>query len=236
MTTFKLTVTNTLMQPAKIIDRPEQMVTYLQELHPDLTPELFLEAIRAGLEERNEVTHAWPPTAAGIKQWMATVYGLRTLLSERHWHLHDYKNCPYISSPDRSIAIVVMTGDPATGKSEGVSPTNQAEKGNVAKGFIEQNRQLELFNQASFEFVKKACVKKPEETYVWVLLYHYDKKANEVRFELSLPNDFSKKKITAWSVRLILGSQPNSAVDFSIHKDEPSAPATVDVAPKAERF
>jgi len=59
---------------------------------------------------------------------------------------------------------------------------------------------------------------------------------NEVRFELSLPTGFDNKKITEWGVRLILGNMPNNPVDFTIRKDEPNAPANVEVEPKTGTF
>jgi len=82
----------------------------------------------------------------------------------------------------------------------------------------------------------KLAKNKREETQVWVLLYHYDKVLKEVRFELSLPTGFSKKQITEWGVRLILGSIPNNPADFTIRKDAPNAPATVEVKPKTGTF
>lgn len=197
-----------------------------------MTALLIRDVIRGGLGARNEVTRASASTAAGLKQWLKTVEDLRTLLAALQWHIHEQQNCPFISSPDRSISIVVMTGSSETGKNGFENPTNQAEKGTVAQNFVNQNRQLELFNRDSFKFAKE----KQNETQVWALLYHYDKVLNEVRFELSLPTGFDKKKITAWGVRLILGSMPNNPDDFTIRKDEPNAPATVKVEPKTGTF
>jgi hypothetical protein len=102
----------------------------------------------------------------------------------------------------------------------------------VAQNFVQQNSQLELFNSGSFRLAKE----KHKETQVWALLYHYDKVLNEVRFELSLPTGFDNKKITEWGARLILGSIPNNPSDFTILKDEPNPPVTVDVEPKTGTF
>jgi len=160
-----------------------------------------------------------------MQQWMKTVEGLRTVLTALNWENHNQQNCPLIRSPGRAISISVMTGDRHTGQNTGIAPTNQADKGVVAQDFIEQNRQLALL----------AC-ENSQNPHVWVLLYHYDRALEEVRFELSLPNDFYNKKITDWDVRLILGSLPNNTVDFSIHEDAPNAPTTVEVAPKSRAF
>lgn len=232
MRKFELTASNALVRRATIIDDSVQVEARLRELHPDLEGILFRDAVRGGLGGRNEVTRASAPTAAGVQQWLKTVEDLRTLLAALQWHIHEQQNCPFISSPDRSISIVVMTGNSETGKNGFEDPTNQAEKGAVAENFIQQNSQLELFNRDSFKLAKE----KQKETQVWALLYHYDKVLNEVRFELSLPTGFDNKKITEWGVRLILGSIPNNPADFTIRKDEPNAPAAVEVEPKTGTF
>jgi hypothetical protein len=232
MRKFELTAPNAFVRRATIVDDPALVEAQLQELHSDLNAILIRDAIRGGLGGRNEVTRASAPTAAGVQQWLKTVEDLRTLLAALHWHIHEQQNCPFISSPDRSISIVVMTGNSETGKSGFEDPTNQAEKGVVAENYVQQNGQLELFNHNSFKLAKG----KQKETQVWALLYHYDKALNEVRFELSLPTGFDNKKITKWGVRLILGSIPNNPADFTIRKDEPNAPAMVEVEPKTGTF
>lgn len=229
---FDLTTPNVFLSRSTIVDDPALVEARLQELHPDLKAILFKDAVRGGLESRNEATRASAPTAAGVQQWLKTVENLRTLLAAYQWKIHEQQNCPFISSPDRSLSIVVMTGNSETGKNGFEDPTNQAEKGAVAESFIQQNSQLELFNRDSFNLAKE----KQKETQVWALLYHYDKVLNEVRFELSLPTGFDNKKITEWGVRLILGSIPNNPADFTIRKDEPNAPAAVEVEPKTGTF
>lgn len=232
MRKFELTASNALARRATIIDDPEHVGARLQELHPNLTTIIFRDAILGGLGGRNEATRASAPTAAGVQQWLNTVEDLRTLLATVQWHIHEQQNCPFISSPDRAISIVVMTGNSETGKIGFEDPTNQAEKGAVAENFVQMNNQLELFNREALKLAKE----NEKETQVWALLYHYDKMLKEVRFELSLPIGFDNKKITEWGERLILGSIPNNPADFTIRKDEPNAPATVEVAPKTGTF
>ena len=229
---FDLTTPNVFLSRSTIVDDPALVEARLQELHPDLKAILFKDAVRGGLESRNEATRASAPTAAGVQQWLKTVENLRTLLAAYQWKIHEQQNCPFISSPDRSLSIVVMTGNSETGKNGFEDPTNQAEKGAVAKSFVQHNRQLDIFNHHSFKLAKE----KQKGTQVWALLYHYDKVLNEVRFELSLPIGFNNKKITEWGVRLVLGSIPNNPADFTIRTDVPNAPATVEVEPKTNTF
>lgn len=229
---FELTHSNAFFPCAKTIVESEAVEARLQELSPDLKAELLYKAIFSGLGARNDTTKASAVTAPGLKQWLETVETLRELLSEKQWRIHDERNCPFISSIDGRISIVVMTGDNETGHRGLIDPTNQAEKGIVVQGFVHRNRQLELFNKDAFKLAKS----KQNETEVWAFLYHYDKKLKEVRYELSYPTGFDKKKISQWGERLILGSIPNSPKDFTKGKESPNAPATVQVEPKTGTF
>lgn len=222
---FELAFSNPLS--GQVVSDSALVEARLQELSPDLTKRMLSDVVAQALNERNEITEASAPTEAGVLQWLKTVKLLRTWLSSKDWSIQNTQNCPFIVSPDRSVSIVILTGSSETGRQGFGEPTNQAEKGVVAERFI-QNNQLALFNQDSFKLVKE----KQKETQVWALLYHYDKKLDEVRYELSLPTAFDKKKITAWGERLILGSIPNNPSDFSIRADAPNTPPTVEVQPK----
>jgi len=218
---------------ARLIIEPVEVEARLHELHPDLTSALLRAAVIGGLGARNDVTRASAPTAAGVQQWLTTVEDLRKILAKLQWKIHEHQNCPFISSPEHEVSVVVMTGNSETGKEGFDDPTNQAEKGAVAEGYVQRNfNQLELFNDSALKLAKS----KARETQVWALLYHYDKKLKQLRFELSLPTGFSRKKITQWGERLIFGAVPNSPDEFTITKEEPGAPATVEVVPKKGAF
>jgi hypothetical protein len=230
---FELTANNPEGRRAPLIAEPADAEARLGALHPELSLSLFRQAVSGGLAWRNDVTAASAPTAAGIQQWLKTVQDMRALLASRQWHLHEQRNCPFVTSPDRSISIVVMTGNSETGKDGFEDPTNQAEKGAVAEDFVQQNsRQLELFNQRSL----RVAMRSEGVTQVWALLYHYDKARKEVRYELSIPTAFFRGKIMGWGERILLGIIPNSPSGFTIRKDEPNAPSTVDVMPKTGTF
>lgn len=232
MSRFELTASNALTRRATIIDDPAEVEARLRGLHPDLVPLILRDAITGGVRGRNETNRASAPTAAGVQQWLKTVQDLRTLMARAHWHIHEQQNCPFITSPDRSVSIVVMTGNGETGKNGVDDPTNQAEKGAVAEGFAQTNRQLELFNGGSFQFAKEH----QSGTQVWALLYHYDKVLKEVRYELSLPTGFGNKKITNWGIRLLLGSVSNNPDNFTIREDKSNPQILVEVEPKLGTF
>ena len=191
-------------QPSRIVSVPADIDTRLLKLDSALTSNLLLEVMKRGYEARIEATPASAPTAAGILYWLASVHSLRTALVERHWSINNNQNCPIIISPDKSVAIVVMTGNSDTGKEFG-NPTNQADKGVVLGAAVQRNRQYELFENAAISELQK-----PEGgTQLWVLLYHVEngfKGVKGIRTELSFPSSFQKKKIVGWSERIILRS------------------------------
>ena len=101
-------------QPARIVVLPDEVEARLQGLDPALNQDLMLEANMRGYEARLEATPAHAPTAAGTLHWHAFVPALRLALKVQDWSIKDHKNCPLIISPDRSMAIVVMTGNSET--------------------------------------------------------------------------------------------------------------------------
>ena len=232
MPDFELTPSDAFSSQGKIVAEPHEVEQRLHDLSPDLTVELLHNAIFGGLGARNDTTRASAVTAPGLKQWLETVEGLRSQLGAKQWRIHNHKNCPFVNSSDNRISVVVMTGDSETGRQGVIDPTNQAEKGIVVEGYVSNNQQLELFNQAAIKLAKS----KQNETQVWAFLYHYDKKLNEVRYELSYPMGFNRGKITKWGERIILGRIPNNPTDFIGSGVKPNTPATVEVEPKTGTF
>ena len=176
--------------------------------------------MQAGLGGRSEaIPLRSAPTEAGLRHWLEAVKLLRGVLADKGWQPLDRRNSPLIISQDQRKAIVVMTGDAETGRDSERQPRNQAEKGGVTQSYVEANSQAELlYADALIQAEQQdAC-----GTQVWVLLYHYDNMLDEVRFELSLPNDFHKGYITSWAERLILGSLSNAAEHLEPEDEAPS--------------
>jgi hypothetical protein len=206
------------------VSDPVAVDTRLTALDPALTEKLLLEANQRGFEARVDTTLAHAPTAAGTLHWHAFVPALRLALKEQGWSIKDHKNCPLIISADKSVAIVVMTGNVETGKEFG-NPTNQADKGAVLDEAVQRNHQYQLFENAALSELQKGG----GGTQLWVLLYHVEggaKGVKEIRTELSLPSSFKKKKIVGWAERIIL--RPIST--DKAHDFVPELPAeTIDV-------
>jgi hypothetical protein len=152
-------------QPAcQVVVDPVLVSARLSDLHGSLDQALFREANEHGYRARLDVTPAHPTTSAGTFHWHAAVFALRTALIEREWIKKDTQNCPFILSPDKAVAILVMTGDADTGVVEGF-PTNQAQKGVVLKQAVSAN--YELFERAMISKLERAS----NGTQMWVLLY-----------------------------------------------------------------
>lgn len=178
-------------RPLAIVD-PAEIRQRLLMLSPTLDPDLFYEVLLRGYEARLEITDAFPPTAAGLQQWMYTVAALREELIRRGWQMRNYKNCPWAITADESLLFGVVTGDFDTGREHG-RPSNQAEKGSVLEAAIQQNQ---LFSNEDLSTGSQ----------MWVLMYHLERGVNgdkELRAELSMPSMFDRGKIVDWSERII---------------------------------
>ena len=217
---FKLAPLQGPVPQGRVITDPEAVRLRLLRLSENLTPEVFFDAMRAGLGSRSEaIPLRSAPTEAGLNHWLAAVKLLRGVLADKGWQPLDRRNSPLIISQDQRIAIVVMTGDAETGRDSERQPRNQAEKGGVTQSYVEANSQAKLLYA---DALTQAEQQGASGTQVWVLLYHYDKRLDEVRFELSRPNDFHKGYITSWAERLILGSLSNAADHLEPEEEAPS--------------
>lgn len=211
-----------------VVSEPHTVSERLSQLHPTLDSALLREVSEHGYRRRIEATEMHSTTAAGSYHWHESIYALRSMLSERGWKKEDLRNCPFIVSPDRSIALCLMTGDADTGWIQG-NPSNQSQKGMVLENAITKNQQqLKLFDA---NFISSELAKTKEATQLWVLLYHVAIGSNgktEIRAELSLPSEFEKKRIVGWRTRLILTPiLPDG--ESAIQSDIPTGPIDVPV-------
>lgn len=200
----------------------------LSELHPTLDMVLLREVSEHGYRRRVEATDMHSTTAAGTFHWHESIFALRTMLSERGWRKEDVSNCPLIVSPDRTIALSLMTGDNETGWPQG-NPSNQAQKGAVLETAVARNQQqLKLFDA---KYVSATLSNRQEATQLWVVLYHVAVGTSgntEIRMEVSLPSEFEKKRIVGWRERLILAPIAPGG-DGAAQHDLPTGPIDVPI-------
>lgn len=214
--------------PCSVSVDPDVVAARLSELHPTLDMALLREVSEHGYRRRIEATDMHSTTAAGSFHWHESIFALRMMLSERGWKKEDLKNCPFIVSPDRTIALCLMTGDSETGWPQG-NPSNQAQKGAVLETAVAKNQQqLKLFDA---KYVSTELSNRQEGTQLWVVLYHVTVGTSgnaEIRMEVSLPSEFESKRIVAWRERLILAPIAPDG-DGVAQRDLPTAPIDVPV-------
>lgn len=129
--------------------------------------------------------------------WAETVAVLREQLRPQGWVKSDKGNYELVVNKKESLAIVVTTGDDATGMI-GATPSNKCPKGVNTVEAVETNNQQDMFSELL------PIVEKTSGLTTWVLLMHMA--ATEVRCELSLPSSISNGKIDGWKERIILPS------------------------------
>ncbi|RMX18996.1 hypothetical protein EBQ34_01175 [Vandammella animalimorsus] len=227
MTTFALQPSG---QPdAKVVQDQQQVNQWLGAL--GLDEQWILQARIAGMDSRGSlIPGACALTAAGSLQWHYTVQAVRAQLGLQGWSLIDPRGCPFAVSPDRSVALVVMTGDAATGLPDQGPPRNSSTKGRTTQAAIDGD----LFRQPEGKHVED-FQQENLATQVWVLLIHYDERLRESRAELSRPNGFDGRYITSWGTRLLLEPVAgDGAVVVTPVGDAPTAPqpVVVEVSPK----
>jgi hypothetical protein len=139
-----------------------------------------------------------PPGHAGMHRYAVMTRELRNILMPEGWLKTDISNHSMILSPDRSVAIVVASGNELTGSGdEQHSPSTKYPKGPLTAAAVDQNRQqLDLFPEM-------LPIGPTEETLTWVLLVRYGAEGD--RAELSLPSRIDDDGwISDWRERIIL--------------------------------
>lgn len=177
-----------------IIPQPEPQPMTLGDL--GLTQSELHLALRAGEAEFRTQTVLDPPTSGGFNRWSRTVRALREALVPRGWDFDNPKGLPRTIDPSRSFAIIVSTGDAATGVL-GMTPTTKRARGPAITEAIERNsNQLSLFS----DFDEDLAV---EQQLTWMFLVHAT--SSEIRSELSLPGAIDEDGfVDSWVQRIFL--------------------------------
>lgn len=171
------------------------------------------ESVWQGYLARSRTTSNHPRIARGIIMWAEVVAVLREQLISHGWVKEDKGNYELSVNQKAGLAIVVTTGDEATGII-GPTPSNKCPKGVNTAEAVETNNQLDMFSELLPAIEDVQCLT------TWVLLMHLA--ADEVRCELSLPSSISNGKINGWKERIILPSIPLD--DDSIEVQTPDLP------------
>jgi len=193
------------------------------------SPDVLLEAVRAGALAKLNCSDLDPPTYPGFTQWARTHRALREGLIPQGWELNDDRNYSRIVSADGTLALAVLTGDANTAVVGGEDPKSRACKaGPCSVEAVESNQ---IKQQLSFfpEMPEGApiSIRIKSEATTWILLVRYDKLTGVAHAELSLPIGFDDTKhISEWQERIVLphqliGGPDFDEIDLSPEPDQP---------------
>ncbi len=185
---------------------PQPVAIHFKAVHVEgrlfdlgLNQALLADAVRDGTSYQRDCTLHDPPNLGGMIAWGKTVRALRDRLVPHGWDCANDRNYATTIHPRRAMAIAVASGDLSTGKLDR-TPSTRTDKGPATRDVILQN-QLS-FAQISSDFPVPATA---EGISTWLLLYHVDNAAREIRVELSLPISMTVDGfVTGWRERIIL--------------------------------
>jgi hypothetical protein len=183
----------------KITYEPQDVAARLEDL--GLEEGVLIEALQQANLYRVRLTTHHPRLYRYSVLTNETVAALRDLLVPKGWEKRDEGHYELVINPERTIAIAVASGDLGTGDRMRDS-SNRSPKGPHTARAVETNRQGDLFSELlPVEPIAGELVE------TWILLHRVQ--GNEIRIELSRPNNFDEAgKITSWSERIVLGVIP----------------------------
>jgi len=187
----------------KLYKGPIERPSRLAEL--GLEEEILMQAVEQGQAAWANCTPNHPSLFRGISAWAETISALREALMPRAWRRSDNGNLPLTINESGTIALTVSTGDETTGKRDG-SPSTKSSKGPRTADAVTINAaQASLFEIR----LRPEDLKDQSGMMTWILLFHRDAEAHEVRRELSRPIEMnSEGYVDGWAERIILGSIP----------------------------
>jgi hypothetical protein len=195
-----------------------------------LTEEILQQAVQRGTAAFNSCTENHPRQSPGFYRWSDTVSALRELLIPLNWRPEDDNNLPFVVNESGTIALIVATGDEATGRPD-IDPCTSSTKGpRTANAVAMNNAQQQLF---PYERIQPEDLEKVNGRMTWLLLMHSDARAEEVRCELSRPLNMSAEgRVGGWVERIILSPMPflGSTVNFA-----PNVPQSPEIDIKVKR-
>ncbi|WP_406258061.1 hypothetical protein [Streptomyces nigra] len=172
-------------------------------------------AIRAGEAARREATPAEPPTAPGLRDWIARVGMLRyTMIIEEGWTPLNHKNMALVVNPEQTIAVGVLAGDAGTGWPAPIKPKSRYPKGQAFANAV-AGGDLTLFSNEEAGHPEVLEPETIEALDLWLLLTYRLRQDDTVTVfsELSRPESVSTSGyIVDWLDRVILPRQTFEAV------------------------
>jgi len=184
----------------------------------------FVLAVQQGWIERSNRSPFDPPTAPGTDAWRYTLRSIRQQADARGWTMADRGNLSMTVNEALEVAIVVFSGDDATGLAH-LKPKSKNPRGPMIKEAIKRNTgQADLFGDVIEE--ETPSVEEVLRYETWVLLIYITDE--EVRAELSLPISVDDKDyVVDWAERIII-SVPLPGAEW---EQSPEADIGPDIVP-----
>jgi hypothetical protein len=207
----------------RIYSGPSERPTRLTEL--GLNEIILLQSIQRGQAASASCTLNHPKFYPGLAAWAETVAALREQLIPLGWKRRDEGNLPLTINASENIAITVSTGDEATGQRDG-SPCTKSGKGPRTADAVTANAlQMKLFGEIRLQPEDLESV---NGQMTWILLFHRDARAQEIRAELSRPVKMDVDgHVDGWIERIVLGSMPLGSNPVRLPGDVPQTPNIV---------
>ena len=184
-----------------------------------LTREILLESLQVGLSERATTTENHPSNYSGIKMWAEVTCSLGDALVRQGWTRDNSKNLASTISADKTIALIVASGDMATGDSER-PPTTRHDRGVMTQQRVRSNQKVLEFNDEARAVNRAADFMTNDLKGTWMLLHCIID--GELRCELSRPIAIDESgHVRQWSKRLILPPLPLEPARAPTLDDEP---------------
>jgi hypothetical protein len=199
------------MYPA-INPTPESAAQQLRDLGLDL--EDVLKAVQAGGTARRTCTINDPKPFPGYLQWATIVRTLRERTAPRSWAARDLLNMPGVVSPDGAVAVIVVPGDAGTGTKHDVRTCRR--RGRATRVAVTSN-QLTL-QYEGFLVADEDATDVGGDVLTWMLLTYST--GNEIRLELSLPDEIVDGRVIHWKRRIPLPSVSFDSLAITIDDDD----------------
>jgi len=210
------------MRSAVLITEPFEVRSSLQDL--GLDDEVLQQVAQRALASRNTATENHPPNAAGLFGWMEGVAAMREVLipPPYKWHRENINNLSLTVNDDNTIAIIVATGDEATGRID-MEPCTNSKKGPNTRSAVERNLfQWKLFPD---DIKPEDLVKASSGRTTWLFLMHYDVANEQMRLELSQPVEMTETDhVKGWAVRIILSPVSFTGPTTELAPNVPQSP------------
>jgi hypothetical protein len=170
-----------------------------------LEEEWLIHAVQHGQAAWANCTPNHPPLYRGISAWAETISALREALLPKAWRRSDNGNLPLTINELGTIAIIVSTGDEATGKRDGIPSTKSSKGPRTADAVTINAAQASLFEIR----LRPEDLEDQRGMMTWILLFHRDVETHEVRCELSRPIEMNADGyVDGWAERIVLNSIP----------------------------